>query len=117
MVQLGWILIATGMVTRTDSQLTIPGGMAFSFSRGSRSSNRRFQTRYSGPPDETNDPPDEKVIAPEQGICGLVTSWTKEYWGLVAPLLGLRVPQIGQMSALDQCRALKQFLNFVQFLK
>jgi hypothetical protein len=57
------------------------------------------------------------TATPEQGICGLVTSWTKEYWGLVAPLLGLRVPRNRSISASDEFRALGQFREFVQFLK
>jgi hypothetical protein len=87
------------------------------------------------------------VIAPEQGICGLVTSWTKEYWGLVAPLEMWMRPMdlyqtdgdasadgppddqnVGLASApmfsprTNECWApddlnLEQFGEFVQFLK
>ncbi len=66
------------------------------------------QTRYSGPPDETNDPPDEKVSAPEQGIWvgDLVDQGVLGFGG---PAVGLGVPRNRSISASDEFRALEQF--------
>jgi hypothetical protein len=41
--------------------------------------------------------------APEQGICGLVTSWTKEYWGLVAQLDGVVGGLKQSPGSVNQC--------------
>ncbi len=119
MGQLGWILIATGMVTRTDSQLTIPRTWRSSTQSRFPIVRQAVQTRYSGPPDE-------KVSAPEQGIWvgdlvdhvyrhpGTRNMWVGDLMdqgvlGFGGPAVGLGVPRNRSISASDEFRALEQF--------